>query len=102
MRDAEGGTRRRRMIEDQPGDGPLEGAIRDGLFGTTGDLRTLADEIGVSYHTVWCWRTGRRIPPVDQLRRLAGVLERRGGEVLGSARKLRELVEASADSAATG
>lgn len=68
----------------------LHDMIVRALERTTGDLKDLADEIGVSYHTLWSWKAGRRTPGPEHVRTLADALEARGGELTELARELRE------------
>ena len=67
--------------------------IVEALERTTGDLQELADEIGVSYHTLWSWKAGRRTPGAEHVARLADALERRGGELVKLAEELRRETE---------
>lgn len=55
-----------------------------------GNLQEVADEAGVSYSTLRAWADGRRNPSPDNLRKVAAVLERRGGELQAIAHGLRE------------
>ena len=55
-----------------------------------GNLEELAAEVGVSYASLKAWIDGRRNPTPENLRRLAAVLERRGGELLELAEGLRK------------
>ena len=64
--------------------------IVEALERTTGDMGELAEEIGVSYHTLWSWKAGRRTPGPEHTRKLADALDRRGGELSELAAKLRE------------
>lgn len=60
------------------------------LGAITGGLEQVADEVGVSYNTLWSWKEGRRNPSPENLRKLAEVLERRGGHLRELAGELRE------------
>jgi transcriptional regulator with XRE-family HTH domain len=64
--------------------------IAKALDVTTGDLRELAAEVGVSYDTLWAWKSGRRNPSPENLARLADALHRRGGELQALAEELRK------------
>jgi len=67
--------------------------IIEALERTTGELSALAEEIGVSYHTLWSWKAGRRTPGPEHVLRLADALERRGGELRALAEELRKEAE---------
>jgi transcriptional regulator with XRE-family HTH domain len=58
-------------------------------------VEQLAAEVGVSYGTMWAWARGKRNPNRSNLRRLAEVLGRRGGELIQLA---AELEKAAGDS----
>lgn len=57
-----------------------------------GNLQELAEESGVSYATLRAWADDRRNPSPENLARLADALERRGGELVELAERLREEV----------
>jgi transcriptional regulator with XRE-family HTH domain len=44
----------------------------------SGDLASLAEESGLSYDTLYAWRTGRTVPRRHNLQRLADALRTRG------------------------
>lgn len=44
----------------------------------SGDLGSLAEESGLSYDTLYSWRTGRTTPRMRNLMRLAEALRTRG------------------------
>lgn len=50
----------------------------------------LADEAGISRHTLHAWASGRRNPTPENIAALADALERRGGELVKLAEQLRE------------
>lgn len=64
--------------------------VEEALAATAGSVEDLAEEVGVSPHTLWGWAKGRRSPRPKNLRRLAEVLEERG-------RRLRALAEDLSD-----
>lgn len=68
----------------------LRGLIRSALDLTAGSVDALASELGVSYHTLWGWKAGRRTPSAEAVRHLANTLERRSGELEQVAHQLRE------------
>lgn len=55
--------------------------IERALDVATGTLQEIADAAGISYDTLWAWKTGRRNPTPENLQRLADVLEQRGREI---------------------
>lgn len=60
------------------------------LDGAAGSLGEIAADAGVSYDTLYAWKTGRRNPTPENLARLAEALDRRGEELRDLARELRE------------
>jgi len=64
--------------------------IAQALRVTLGNLKELADEVGVSYASIRAWADGRRNPTPENLAALANALERRGGELQELAKQLRE------------
>jgi transcriptional regulator with XRE-family HTH domain len=64
--------------------------IDKALDKATGSLQTIADDAGISYDTLWAWKTGRRNPTPENLARLADALDRRGGELVKLAEALRK------------
>jgi transcriptional regulator with XRE-family HTH domain len=66
--------------------------IDKALDKATGSLQTIADDAGISYDTLWAWKTGRRNPTPENLARLADALDRRGGELVKLAEALRKEV----------
>ncbi len=64
--------------------------IVDALEIAPASLQAIADEAGVSYRTLWGWKSGRRNPLPENLTALAAALERRGGEMTELAQKLRK------------
>jgi transcriptional regulator with XRE-family HTH domain len=53
-------------------------------------MRQLAADSGLSYDVLRSWRSGRRRPSRQSAQRLAAGLERRGEQLLGLARELRQ------------
>lgn len=47
-----------------------------------GSLKDLADDVGVSYPTLWLWSQGKRNPTPANLRKLAEALRNRGVDLL--------------------
>jgi transcriptional regulator with XRE-family HTH domain len=68
--------------------------LRDAPFA----MRQLAADAGLSYDVLRSWRSGRRRPSRPSALRLAEGLERRGEQLLGLARELRQ----SADEGGAG
>jgi len=62
--------------------------ISTALEVASGDLTAIADEVGVSYPTLWAWKAGKRTPGVRNLRRLAKALRRRGEQLTDLAERL--------------
>ncbi len=52
--------------------------VEEALAATAGSVEDLAEEVGVSPHTLWGWAKGRRSPRPENLRKLAEVLYDRG------------------------
>ena len=67
--------------------------IAQALRVTMGNLKELADEVGVSYASIRSWADGRRNPSPENLAALADALERRGGELQEFAKQLRDATE---------
>lgn len=65
-------------------------AVKAAPFGVT----KLAIEARVSSASLYAWANGIRNPPPEKLRRLADVLERRGGELQKLADELRKTADA--------
>jgi transcriptional regulator with XRE-family HTH domain len=61
------------------------------------ELRTLADEMDVSYATVLAWKTGKRTPGPDNLRKLAAAADRQADGLRGLAVELRRVVSSIAE-----
>jgi len=68
----------------------IQAMIAQALRVTLGNLKELADEVGVSYASIRAWADGRRNPTPENLAALANALERRGGELQELAKQLRE------------
>lgn len=64
--------------------------VKRALDATTGSVEDLAEEVGVSPHTIWAWAKGRRSPRPENLRKLAEVLEKRGRLLSSIADDLRQ------------
>ena len=64
--------------------------IVDALEIAPASLQAIADEAGVSYRTLWGWKSGRHNPLPENLAALATALERRGGELTELAQQLRQ------------
>lgn len=58
-------------------------------------VEDVAEDAGLSAHTIWAWAKKRRNPSPESLRKLAAELERRGG-------KLQELAQELKDAAGEG
>ena len=71
----------------------VQAVIAQALRVTLGNLKELADEVGVSYASIRSWADGRRNPTPENLAALANALERRGGELRELAKQLREATE---------
>jgi transcriptional regulator with XRE-family HTH domain len=63
-------------------------ALKDGPFA----MRQLAAESGLSYDVLRSWRTGRRRPNRESIRKLAAGLARRADRLKGLAGELRKMV----------
>jgi hypothetical protein len=63
-------------------------ALRDGPFA----MRQLASDSGLSYDVLRSWRSGRRKPNPDSIRKLAEGLSRRSDALRDLARDLRKFV----------
>ena len=67
--------------------------IEDLLDTATANIQDIADESGISYDTLWAWKSGRRNPTPENLLRLADVVERRGARLAKLAERLRKAAE---------
>lgn len=63
--------------------------IQDVLDEGTASVEDLATEADLSPHSLWAWAKERRNPSPESLRKLADVLERRGGRMSALAGELR-------------
>lgn len=63
--------------------------IQDVLDEGTASVEDLAREADLSPHSLWAWAKERRNPSPESLRKLAAVLERRGGRMSALAGELR-------------
>ena len=68
----------------------LRQMIELALDGATTSLEDIAAATGVTYNTLYAWKTGRRNPSPENLARLADALERRGGDLQALADDLRK------------
>ena len=68
----------------------LHQVIDQALERAAASVDEIAREIGVTYNTLYAWRTGRRTPTPENLARLADALERRGSELAKLADQLRK------------
>jgi len=64
--------------------------ITRALDGATASLEEIAEAAGITYDTLYAWKTGRRNPTPENLLRLADAIEGRGGELQELAKELRE------------
>lgn len=67
--------------------------IDQALESAAASMEEIAEEIGVTYNTLYAWRTGRRTPTAENRAALADALGRRGGELTRLAEELREAGE---------
>lgn len=67
--------------------------IVEALEASTGNLESLASELGVSYDTLWAWKSGRRTPTPRNLKRLAVALNERGAKLLTLAADLERAAD---------
>ena len=67
--------------------------IERALAGATTSLEDIAAATGVTYNSLYAWKTGRRNPSPQNLAHLADALERRGGDLQTLADELRKAVE---------
>lgn len=74
------------LIEKDPDD-PVTKALHSGPF----SMRQLASESGLSYDVLRSWRTGRRNPNPEGVRKLANGLSARADRLLELAQELRRL-----------
>ena len=63
--------------------------IQRALDGATASLEEIAEAAGVTYNTLYGWKTGRRNPTRANILRLADALEGRSAELAELARELR-------------
>jgi len=54
------------------------------------ELKTVADDVGVSYASVMAWRVGRRSPGPDNLYQLAMLADKQADALRGVAVELRQ------------
>lgn len=67
--------------------------IAEAVDAAAGSVEDIAKEMGVSPHTIWAWLRGDRNPKPANLKKLASVLDRRGGKLHDLADRLREAAE---------
>ena len=76
-------------MKQDPWHEPVRNALRDAPFA----MRQLAAETGLSYDVLRSWRSGRRHPNKESVRRLAEGLAARAERLNQLARELRDTVE---------
>lgn len=70
-------------------DTAIAGVIDELLDTTAGRLEDVAAEAGVSYSALYSWSTGRRRPSRENVKRLAGLAERRATRLSRLAERLK-------------
>lgn len=75
-------------MRQNPIDESVRRALKDGPFA----MRQLAAESGLSYDVLRSWRTGRRRPNRESIRKLAAGLTRRADRLKGLAGELRKML----------
>jgi transcriptional regulator with XRE-family HTH domain len=88
--DAKSGLTRssRGVMKRKSMDDCVRRALKDGPFA----MRQLAAECGLSYDVLRSWRTGRRRPNRESIRKLAAGLTHRADRLKGLAAELRKMV----------
>ena len=76
------------MPKENPGEDSVRRALKDGPFA----MRQLAAESGLSYDVLRSWRSGRRRPNRESIRKLASGLNRRADQLKGLAGELRKML----------
>ena len=71
----------------------LRQMIDKALDGATASLEDIARDAGVTYNALYQWRTGRRNPTPENLKRLAQAVRDRSEELDRLAAELVELAE---------
>lgn len=71
----------------------LREMIDKALDGATASLEDIARSAGVTYNTLYQWKTGRRNPTPENLKRLADAVRGRSDEL----RELADEIQAAAD-----
>lgn len=74
-------------------DGGIERITRQLLAELTPRHGALADELGVTYSTLYSWSTGRRRPSPANARRLAEASAERAGRLAELADALRQVLD---------
>jgi transcriptional regulator with XRE-family HTH domain len=64
--------------------------VEQAIAAAAGGVQTLAEEVGVSYGTIWAWAKGTRKPSPANRRKLARVLRKRAARLEVLADKLEE------------
>ncbi len=72
-------------------DKELQTLVEAGMNETAGSVDQLAEEIGVSGHSLWGWVAGRRNPTIENLEKLAAVLEGRSVRLADVAKQLKKV-----------
>lgn len=67
----------------------VQRALDEGPF----TIQELADQIGVSYDSLYSWAKGRRVPRPENLRQLASGFDDRAGALRQVAAELRRAAE---------
>lgn len=73
-------------------------AAKRAIRALTSSVRSIADSLDVSEHTVLSWKGERRSPSTDNLRALADLADRRADELRGLASELRRLASSDGGS----
>lgn len=69
----------------------IHGCIERIIALTAGSIEELADEVGVSYATLYGWATDRRSPTTDHLLDLAKIADERADDLRQTAAQLRAI-----------
>lgn len=68
----------------------VQRALDEGPF----SIQQLADQIGVSYDSLYSWARGRRVPRADNVRQLASGFDDRAAALRSIAEELRRAADA--------
>jgi transcriptional regulator with XRE-family HTH domain len=74
--------------EEEDAEDSVRRALKDGPFA----MRQLAAESGLSYDVLRSWRSGRRRPNPESIRKLVSGLNRRADRLKGLAGELRKML----------